>query len=257
MDASTFFRCERYGSGRHDWRLVLKGVRTTDARMFGTRQRRRSRDDLLNAIPTGKLLALGTTWTGDLKPLTDATIAALTPIVSGFTLGRTLHAQNAGAVLDLGLRWLGQLRSKLTDAVASNRAPGPEDTDVGELMCEVAQLEQLMAQPPQNFAGIQDGFRRLRAARDALTPRRTHDASGMAGRDRRIGGFSRPITGEQLNRQNAAFWAAQPSPAATQDASAGQGGRLRDALHAVGTAKTPTERGEALNVLNREFWAGR
>jgi hypothetical protein len=256
MDASNVFDCERYGSGRHDWRLVLKGVRTTDARMFGRRQRRTG-DDLLSPIPLGKQLALGTVWTGNLKPLTDSTIEALAPIISGFTLGRTLHAQNAGAVLDLGLRWLGQLHSRLSDAVASNRAPGPEDTDVGELMREVAQLEQLMAQPPQNFAGIQDGFRRLVRARDALTPRRTHDASGMAGRDRRIGGFSRPISGEQLNRQNAAFWAAQPSPAATQDASAGQAGRVRDALHAVGTAKTSTERGEAINRAHREFWSTR
>ncbi|MFZ1905205.1 MAG: hypothetical protein WAU56_07420 [Steroidobacteraceae bacterium] len=251
MNASTVFRCERYGSGRHDWRLVLKGVRTNDARMLGTRQRRRTRDDLLNAIPTGKLLALGTVWTGSLKPLVDATIEALGPIVSGFTLGRTLHAENTGAVLDLGLRWLGQLHSKITDAVASNRYPGPSDTDVGELLREVESLERVMATGPQNFAGIQDGFRGLRAARDALTPRRAHDT-----RDPRIGGFSKAVSGQELNNLNARYWAAQPSAAATQDASAAaQTGRVRDALHAVSAAQTGRERAEAINRAHREFWA--
>lgn len=256
MDASTWYRCERYGPRRGDFRLVLKDVPTTDARILGTRQRRRTRDDLLNAIPSGKLLALGTVWSGDLKPIVDATIEALGPIISGFTLGRTLHAQNAGAVLDLGLRWLGQLHAKITDAVESNRDPGPEDTDVSELLREVESLERVMATGAQNFGATQDAFRRLVRARDALTPRRTHDSGGMAGRDRRIGDFSKALRPQELNNLHARYWAAQPSPAATQDTSTGQAGRVRDALHAVGTA-TGAKRGDAINALNREFWAGR
>lgn len=93
------FRCVRSSTQPGDYRLVprfkitgLKHAPTNDAR--------------LDARSDGKQLVLGHVWNGDLSPRIDRLKDSIKELVTGFTSGNVLHAEQASG-LDLGEVWDG------------------------------------------------------------------------------------------------------------------------------------------------------
>jgi hypothetical protein len=96
-----------------------------------------TRDRVLEAVPPGKVCALGRVWAGDLKPLLDSHVESVRPLVSGFTLGQVLTAEPCvprGQELSTGRTW-GTTRDyveKVADAMRKQireRAAEDDDTD--------------------------------------------------------------------------------------------------------------------------------
>lgn len=212
------YRCIRTGSGSNDFRLELGpgapklvAVPTTD--QHGTMRRGMIRDDLLSAVPVGKVLALGTVWEGHLGPRVDATIEAVQPLVTGFTSGRVLRAEPIGKVLDLGTTWVGNLRSEIADVANGTQTAGAradESVDITELTRAVQELEAAFesGRPDQ----IGDAFKRTKAARDALRKptdqRRTSDVTRSAeDAGRRANANVEHI--QSIQRKTNEFWAGE------------------------------------------------
>jgi hypothetical protein len=151
-----------------------------------------TRDSLLDAVATGKRLALGVTWTGASKPEFDQVIddleALSTPLSDPSIGGRELEAEGPDALINMG-----QVYDGLRQIVRGEQRQG---------------LDVLR-----------------RVVSDA---RRKLAARGVSSRDQRltsnrlIGDFSAPVTPDSLNEQNRVFWEKQTQlnadPAArTQD----------------------------------------
>ena len=213
--------------------------------------RRHFRDTMLNAIPVGKVLVLGRVWTGELAPLVDSYLEALNPIVSGFTLGRTLNAEPPTDLADMGRRWLGDLHTRIAASVDTATGPEPR-VDVSEAITALERLREVM--PGGNAAQIHDAWLGLRSAADRVS-RSLRDASGHPAirRDYRSGDGSKPRSIASISADNRAFWAGRGAAAAetrTRTASASDA-VFRDAEHACQTATTPRARIAAMNVMNR------
>lgn len=73
-------------------------------------------DALLNAHSDGKQLVLGHVWNGDLAPRIDRLKDSIKELVTGFTSGNVLHAEQASG-LNLGEVWGGL--EKLEKAIES------------------------------------------------------------------------------------------------------------------------------------------
>jgi hypothetical protein len=177
-------------------------------------------DEILHAIPPGRILCLGTVWKGQLAPEVQGVAAAVTSsfAASGLSIGGILHAEPAPGGLDLGRRWLGNLATKVLGAAADfASARGPAEvgaepgTDVTEVLEQLDRLRRDMgtAEP----ARIADGARRLRDAAErvssSLKDEEEHGAfsegrriaDGLMPR-RTIGDFSRPVPISTIHRRN-------------------------------------------------------
>jgi hypothetical protein len=225
--------------------------------------RRMVRDDVLSAITPGKVLALGTVWTGELRPVLDMTVAAFDSIISGFTSGRVLHAKNSSASLDLGRCWLGELRSKIADAATgyARQPSGSADSTVelSPILKGVGNLQEVIENggDPKMVRDAVASLKRARAAIDGPTSAPTRDA---------IGDYLR-TSGEQsrakvlaINSANASFWRDRipTAPTMTNDRrSSSQVTEVRDHIHAAHNATDTRDKVEALNAANRAFWASR
>lgn len=223
-------------------------------------------DEILSAIPPGRVLCLGTVWRGELAPRVEAAAEAISSafVAPGLSLGGALHAEPAPDVLDMGRTWVGNLQTKILASAAdfasqqrpeeAGAAPG---TDLGEVVEQLDRLRRDMGTGnPQTIA---DGVRRLRDAAGRVT-------DSMKGRslDRHhTGDFSRSVSIATINQRNRDFHA-RNSAAPRLDSSGrmvrgavvrtGDSARMtavRDAEHAVRSASTPREQLSAINLLNR------
>jgi len=249
---------------------ILRGIFTTvtcDAstfrRFFG-----RTRDEILNAIPPGRVLCLGTVWTGELAPKVEAAAEAITSAFAapGLSAGGVLHAEPAPDVLDLGRQWLGNLQTQILASAAdfaSQRRPeeaGAEPgTDLGEVVEQLDRLRRDMGTGKAQT--ITDRARRLRDA-----ARRVTDSLKKRSIDRHhTGDFSRPQSIRSINDANARHWANRsaaprldssgrmvyPRGGAIRTGDSARTSAVRDAEHAVRSASTPHEQLAAINLLNR------
>ena len=226
------------------------------ARTFG--------DEILHAVAPGKVLVSSLTWRGDLQPVLDSYMEQLKPLENGLMLGRVLHAEEIGHVLDSGRLWMGNLATKLLAAAADfATAERPEEageepgTDVTEVLGQLDRLRRDMG--TSDRARIADGMRRLRDAgarvTDSLRGRPTGDSGGLMHRTR-IGNFSKPQTVTSINARNADFWRSRSVTTVdsrpTTDVP--RQTALRDAAHAQAHATTPAARLRAMNDAARAFW---
>lgn len=91
--------CEVYGPGPSDFRLALrKPIETRDERgryytVADIAPSKPTTDRVLEAVPIGKVCTLGRVWAGDLKPILDAHVGTLKPLVTPFTIGNELDAE--------------------------------------------------------------------------------------------------------------------------------------------------------------------
>lgn len=234
-------------------RTVLRGVPTYDvldrnghrvAGRFYTRPL--IRDDLLRAVPVGKVLALGTVWEGHLSPRVDATIEAVQPLLSGFAAGRALHAEPIGKVLDLGTTWVGNLRSEIADVANETQtaaARADQSVDITDLTRAVQELEAAFeARRPDQ---IGDAFKRMKAARDALRRPTDQRHTGDAGRSPADANASVEYI-RNLQRKMNDFWAREAQ---------------RDPLTGRMTGDVPRRPSgvsndlRSINEANAAFWA--
>lgn len=220
------------------------------------------RDDLLSAIPPGKVLALGTVWTGELRPVLDMTVAAFDSIVSGFTSGRVLHAEASLPSLDLGKRWLGELRAKIAD-VATRYARQPsaasaDDTvELTPILKGVGNLQEVIENggDPQAVRDAVASLKRARAAIGGAAPEPTRDAIGDY---LRTSGEQNRAKVQAINSANVSFWRDRVPSAPTIDRrSSAQVSEVRDRVHAANHATSMPEKIDALNSAHRAFWASR
>src|SRR5580698_740878 len=97
---------------------------------------RQSHDSILSAVDPGKTYTNGTTWNGDLKPKVDAMLDKLAPLVTPFSTGQTLHAEElTGSDAMLGRVWTGDLQARLTRAATSTG-----DVDLSQVVHAVGAL---------------------------------------------------------------------------------------------------------------------
>src|SRR5215472_282157 len=183
---------------------------------------RTTRDSLLSAFSSGKLLVTGRTWQGDLRPLIDGYIAAIEPLINGLTSGRVLHADPVPDALRLGRAWVGDLQQRLRDAALESAAAseGAERVNIGDVKVAATQLEEALCGGSSSTA---DALRNLMRAADAVTRKlgsKTHDNPHpwVRGRSRPHGSASRPVSPAELSAVNARFWAAR-SRSPTHDTS--------------------------------------
>lgn len=115
------YRCEVYGPGRNDFRLVLQ---TRDAAprepFFG-----RTRDDRLDGGSTaGKRNALGRVWVGGAgaEPRRDSRVDPVSPLgARTFAAGRVLHAEEGPEAIDLARTWTGTEEELDEEIIRSRR----------------------------------------------------------------------------------------------------------------------------------------
>ena len=245
---------------------IVKNVMTYDApvRRYST-----TRDDLLRAVEPGKLLVMGTCWTGMLKPYVDSKLAELEPLITGFTSGNVLHAQNkAAGELNLGRTWVGDLSRSLQTAVrdASGVSEAPK-LDVTEVARAVESVRNALGADPVDFRLVADGIRALRRARDSVLSSAaygsgnaaeagTADMTKTADAARTLLDRASANTRDSLAaiRENARkFWEGNSTP--THDGAAPTS-VIRDAVHAAHTAKDMRTKIRALNAANSAAWAG-
>ena len=222
----------------HDCRAV-RAVPTTDAQIYAPItvsdaeldhrvlrlvDKRRTRDSMLNAIGTGKVLALGRVWSGELQPEIDSRLDALRPIVSGFTTGNRLTAEPAAASLDLGRRWVGDIRDIIRSGARDSEGGQGERVDLTDLARAAERLEAALEQGDRSaVASAHDQLRRdfdeVRR-KHADGAQRTADAAFAARGAREASATRDTIQG--MNAANKAFWdqrsyngTGAPMPAAT------------------------------------------
>lgn len=218
---------------------VLRGVYTTDAPRVG---RRRTRDDLLSAVPVGKVLCLGTVYTGEVQPYVDGTIEAIKPLVGGFASGRVLHAEPGPETLDLGVRLLGDLRDRIASAADKGRRAGFRDGEKKPL--DLTELDRAAEQLEAAFSGgepseITEGLDRFQRARDSL--RRARDSDRLQAEREHAS-----QTLEDLNQKNMAYWSRKDDAPSRETADS--------ARNAPGG---PSRRGNTVAEINRrnaDFW---
>ncbi|MDB6013133.1 MAG: hypothetical protein JWL65_5383 [Gammaproteobacteria bacterium] len=126
-------------------------------------------DDLLHALPPGKVLVTGACWTGTLAPLIDSTLMSISALSTGFTSGNVLHAQPTPAELSLGRLWVGSLRDQIAQAANDTRSETHDKIDVTEALRAVESVRNAMGVPKPVFSHIADSIRTLRRARDEMT----------------------------------------------------------------------------------------
>ena len=212
--------------------------------------RRATRDSRLDAVPVGKVLVLGTAWTGSLAPLVDSYLESLTALVTPFSAGHILHAELTPEVLNMGKVWAGEMRDRIRDGVITstsgiNPEPNAGFVNASEIVRESERLSEIMSAPSPTMTDVQASLRRLRRAADAITrtfPAQTRDSRprGVTGYGRPIGDGSKPVTPTQVNEAAAKFWR-ERSGAQTADAPK------------LAARMTPAE----INEANRKFWAAR
>ena len=235
--------------------------------------RMRTRDAILNAVPTGKVLALGTVWAGSLEPEIDARLDALRPIVSGFTSGRVLSAEPAAASLDMGRRWIGDVRDIIRAGARDSEGRQGEKVDLTALSRSADRLEDALERGDRAAAlAANDELRRSFAAireRHGDSARRTADARLLdhAARER----DATRATIQSINAMNRQMWSGQaengtrvpntaavvpPAPARTRDWAMDVPGGSPFVNGAHLKHSTPRTLSVAeLNARNRLFWA--
>lgn len=92
------FRCEVYGPGPNDFRLVLKSIATRDEigryhTVVDLLPSRPTSDIVLDVVPLQKTGSLGRVWNG-MKEELDGKLDTFRPIISGFTIPNTLQADS-------------------------------------------------------------------------------------------------------------------------------------------------------------------
>jgi hypothetical protein len=205
----------------------------------------------LRGQPPAKTTALGTCWTGSLKPLIDAQLDTMEQLV--YSLGPSPK------VLDIGTTWTGEMTAEISSA-AREAAGARDDTvvDVTEVLGEVTGLNAELIGSTPTSVRINDALRRVRAAVARVGGgRTTRDAKGSLAQLVRITDEQRAL-GERLNDQARTFWAAKSTPPTTRaigDNSGASTSAFRDAAQAVQHARTARELNEALNAQARAFWA--
>lgn len=249
---------------------IVRNVMTHDApvRRFST-----TRDDLLRAVEPGKVLVMGTCWTGMLAPYIDSQLDALEPLVTGFTSGNVLHAEATPAQLSLGRTYTGDLTRTLQTAVkdASSVAGAPK-LDVTEVARAVESVRNALSADPVDFRLVADGIRALRRARDSVLSSAaygsgnaaeagTADKTKTADAARTFMDRASTNTRDSLAaiRENARrHWEGGTLGlrAPTHDSTANTAA-IRDALHTAHTAPDMRTKIRALNDANSAVWAGR
>ena len=216
----------------------------------------RMRDDVLAALPIGKVIVSGTVWAGSLLPLIDAIASTLGPAINnGFTSGNTLSAERLADVIALGRTWTGSLLSEIRAAAASTSS-GPT-VDGTETLAEAERLDKLLRSAAPTNA-IADGLVRLRRTADKVGGARTRDAVNPLARLVRITPEHRAL-GERLNQQARDFWVAQSTPATSRpigDNTAAKTTAVRDQLAIAARATDMRTKMTALNAAARAFWGG-
>src|SRR6185437_7403377 len=131
------------------------------------RRIRFQRDEVLNAIPPGKVMVNGLLWSGELAPLLDATLSAVesTYAAPGLSLGHALNAEGVETPQLLGRTWLDNVAKQIKRA--SSDAPKPEDTDVTAILRDIELLRGQMGTRASDFAGMRDSIHRLRRSLDS------------------------------------------------------------------------------------------
>lgn len=274
----------------HNGRSVVRSVQTNDAKIYAPISvsdaeldrrvarmiaGRRTRDSMLNAISPGKVLALGTVWTGSLAPEIDSRLDALRPIVSGLTSGNRLNAEPAGASLDMGRRWVGDIVGMIRAGAHDSEGREGERVDLTGLARSAERLEDAFEKGNRDLIRsaaeqLRQDFEMVRE-KHADSARRTADAA-FADRGAREAAATRD-TIRSMNQANRDFWNAHsyngtgaPTPAA---AVAPLPTRTRDwAMDVPGgspfinaanmkhsTPRTPSI--AEINRRNARFWAER
>ncbi|HEX5461444.1 MAG TPA: hypothetical protein VFX20_15885 [Steroidobacteraceae bacterium] len=216
-------------------------------------------DEILSADPVPKLLLMPMTWRGDLKPVLDAYLEQLRPLENGFTLGRTLGAQEVPATLNLGTAWLGSFRDRMLAA----RSDQPGALDATPVLAALEGVRRVMG--VGDPIAVADGLRILRRAADRVQLR-DDEPHGAFSEGRRIADAARHRIAD-INARNRHFHAAQcVTPQLdssgrmnwrTGDSAPGARTTVfRDAAHDVRAATTPGARIEAMNRGARAFWSG-
>lgn len=275
-------RLSHYGS------RVVRAVRTNDARIYAPISvsdaeldhrvdrlidKRRTRDSMLNAIGPGKVLALGTVWTGSLVPEIDSRLDALRPIVSGFTPGNRLNAEAAAPSLDLGRRWVGDLRSIITAGVRDSEGREGERVDLTSVARSAERLEDAFEKNNPDL--IRSAHNQLRRDFDEVRRKhadgaqRTADAAFAERGAREAAATSATI--RAMNQANRDFWnahsyngtgapmpaaAAAPRPAPTRDwAMDIPGGHPFANQRSLTFGGVPARSVAEINRANAAFWA--
>lgn len=275
----------------HNGRSVVRSVPTNDGRIHApvavqdseierrvariVDLRLRTRDSMLNAINPGKVLALGTVWTGELQPQIDSRLDALRPIVSGFTLGHRLSAEPAGAQLDMGRKWTGDICNLLRAGAHDSDGREGERVDLTDLVRSAERLEDAFEKGnPELIESAHDQLRRdfktvrLKHANGA---RQTADAA-FADRGAREAAATRDAI-QSMNLAHRQFWnersyngtgapmptvAAAPAPTRTRDwAMEVPGGSPFANRRSLTFGGVPSPSVAEINARNAAFWAAR
>ncbi len=269
----------------------VSSVRTNDGQLYAPHQvsdvemdrrvariladRLRTRDAMLNAIPVGKVLALGTVWTGELQPEIDARLDALRPIVSALTTTGRLTAEPAAPSLEMGRRWIGDIRDVIRGGARDSEHREGERVDLSALARSADRLEDAFEKGNRDL--IQSAHEELRREFETVRlnhadgVRRTADAA-FADRGTREAASMRDRI-RSMNEANRALWSgraengtiipeptaiAAPRPTSTRDwAMEVPGGspfiNARNLKHS--TPHTPSV--AEINARNAAFWAER
>jgi len=252
--------------------ITLRSVFTRDAPLdyLG---RVRSRDTLLDVVPSGKIAALGTVWTGKLQPKIDEFISKATDFITPFFPTRVLNAEPfpPDMAWQPAQRWLGDLTVELRDefqaAIAASR-PAAGDwnqrVDLSEIHEAVENFRRSVGSPvdqndtsqfQEKLRRMSDGIVRIRDAAqrvsDQVRAKSTTDAGNVLRRWAQASGAA----AAKMNVDNKRFWEAR-SGAPTQD-SAGGATEVRDRLADVNRARSEFERLREMNRLNRAHAATR
>ncbi|MDA8348955.1 MAG: hypothetical protein M0038_09155 [Pseudomonadota bacterium] len=276
-------RLSHYGS------RVVRAVPTTDGRIHAPTavsdaeldQRvaqlvdKRTRDSMLNAVGTGKVLALGRVWSGELQPEIDSRLDALRPLATGYTIGNRLTAEPAAPSLDLGRRWVGDIRDIIRSGARDSEDGQGERVDLTDLARSAERLEDAFEKNnPDLIRSAHDQLRRdfdeVRR-KHADGARRTADAAFADRGAWEAAAMSATIRG--MNQANRNFWnahsyngtgapmpaaAATPRPARTRDwAMDIPGGSpfVNRRSLTFGGANPPSV--ADINRANAAFWAAR
>ena len=236
---------------------VVRNVLTSDTVAPGWLAARRICDELLTSIGGSKLLVLGRIWAGGMSAQVDAVLAAVEPLTRGFIPGHVVGADPVPPALDMGRRWVGDLREQIADAVRGRRgSEAPDDVDVGEVLEAVAQLQAQMGTEAPDFTAITDSVRKLRRRRDAVAAkRRMIDAART--RDEAQEDLSRANASSRsevakMNAASKAQWGERAS-GATRDSVGG----VRDAVDAANKATDMRLVDSAKNQAAAEFWVAK
>jgi hypothetical protein len=195
---------------------------------------RHTRDSTLAAVSPGKILILGTTWVGDLRPKVDAMLDQLQALVTPFTTGRTLNAEQLAPQTGLlGRTWTGDLQARLTRA-----ATPTGDTDMSRVFQELEALH--IAMGTANAAEVADRIGRVRRAADAVGKKSRTTTDSNWG--------TRFLNQSRLATDTAITNLKRTAPAG------GTAGAVRDALATGDGASDMRSKVAAMNRANAAFW---